>query len=54
MFTVRRNLKNLMTCRAYENVAWEVNWKDIFENNVENQIIVAKEVKRRPEKEENR
>ena len=36
-----------MTCRAYGKVAWEINWKSIYQNNVKHQNIVAKEVKRR-------
>ena len=36
------NIEHFMTCRAYGKVAWEVNWKLIFENNVEQQNKVAK------------
>ena len=39
--------EHLMTCKAYGKVIWEVHWKNIFVNNMENQIIVAKEVNRR-------
>ena len=35
-----------MTCEAYGKVAWEINWREVFENNVSNQNIVAKEIKK--------
>ena len=41
------NIEHFMTCEAYGKVTWEINWREVFENNVSNQNIVAKEIKRR-------
>ena len=39
--------EHYMSCSTYGKVSCEIRWKEILLNNVENQIIVAKEVKRR-------
>ena len=40
-------IDNFLTCRAYGKITLKIDWKEIFLDNVENQITVAKEVKRR-------
>ena len=44
---VEENIEHFMTCSTYGKVAWEINWKEIYLNNVKNQNCVAKEVKQR-------
>ena len=44
---VEENIDHFMTCRAYGKEALEINWKLIYQNNVKNLNIIAKEVKRR-------
>ena len=41
------NIDHFMTCSKYGKVAWEINWKEIFLNNVKNLNFVEKEVKQR-------
>ena len=41
------NIEHFMTCRAYGKVSLEINWREIYGNNVLNQVQVAKEIKRR-------
>ena len=41
------SFEHSMSCKTYGKVSCEIGWKEIFLNNVENQILVAKEVKRR-------
>jgi hypothetical protein len=36
-----------MSCESYGKIPWEMDWKEIYENDVEKQNTVAKEVKRR-------
>ena len=40
-------IDTFLTCRAYGKTTRKIDWKEIFLDNVENQITVAKEVKRR-------
>ena len=44
---LEENIGHFMTCSTYRKVAWEINWKEIFQNNVENQNSVAKNVKKK-------
>jgi hypothetical protein len=41
------NIEHFMTCRSYGTVSLEINWREIYGNNVLNQVQVAKEIKRR-------
>ena len=41
------DFQHFITCEAYGNEPLEINWQEIFGNNVFNQNIVAKEVKSR-------
>ena len=45
--TLEENIEHFMSCIAYRKTSWEINWKQIFGNNVKNQNTVAKEVKQR-------
>ena len=45
--TFEENIEPFMSCEAYGKVTWEINWREVFENNKSNQNIVAKEIKRR-------
>ena len=40
-------IEHFMACDTYGNISWEIYWKGIFLNHVENQNTVAKEIKRR-------
>ena len=44
---LEENIEHFMSCEAYGKTSWEIDWKEIFGNNVQNQNTVAKEVKRR-------
>ena len=44
---LEENIEHFMSCEAYGKTSWEIDWKEIFGNNVKNQNTVAKEVKRR-------
>ena len=41
------NIEHFMNCRANGKVSCETNWTEIYGNNVENQVKVAKEIKER-------
>ena len=41
------NIEHFMTCEAYGKVTREINWREVFENNISNQNIVAKEIKKK-------
>ena len=43
--TLEENIEHFMSCIAYWKISWDINWKQIFGNNVKNQNTVAKEVK---------
>ena len=40
-------IEHFMTCDTYGKTSWEIDWKEIFLNHVENQNTVAKEIKRK-------
>ena len=44
---IEETIEHFMTCRTYGKTSWEIDWKLIFLDDVENQNTVAKEVKRR-------
>ena len=44
---LEETIEHFMTCKTYGKTSWEIDWKLIFLDNVENQNTVAKEVKRR-------
>ena len=44
---VEENIDQFMTCRAYGKEALKLNWKLIYQDNVKNLNIIAKEMKRR-------
>ena len=41
------NLKHLMTCSAYGNNPLNIHWSEIFGNDVDKQVTIAKDIKRR-------
>ena len=42
------NIEHFMSCESYgKKTSWEIDWKEIFGNNVKNQNTVAKDAKRR-------
>ena len=44
---LEENIEHFMSCESYGKTSWEIDWKEIFGNIVQNQNTVAKEVKRR-------
>ena len=40
-------MDHFVTCKSYENIAQEHNWKAILENNTEIQFEIAKIVRKR-------
>ena len=45
--TKAETMDHFLTCSSYENIAQELNWKAILENNTEDQFEIAKIVKKR-------
>ena len=44
---LEETIEQFMTCRTYGKTSWEIDWKLIYLNSVENLNSFAKEVKRR-------
>ena len=44
---LEENIEDFLFCESYKKTSWEIDWKEIFGNNVKNQNTVAIEVKRR-------
>ena len=41
------NFQHFMTCSSYGNNPLEIHWSKMFEDNMEEQVILAKDIKRR-------
>ena len=41
------NLQHFMTCSSYGNNPLQIHWSKLFENNVKDQVSIAKDIKRR-------
>ena len=41
------NFQHFMTCSSYGNNPLQIHWSNMFENNMEDQVILAKDIKRR-------
>ena len=42
-----KDFKHFKTCGAYENNPLNIHWNEIFGNDVDKQVTIAEEIKRR-------